>query len=94
MSINLGAKGRMQDTYEESEDGYLCFDYTGKQWFFTPTDTPEWTEGDKTSVYYDWRYSYDLSVFDAKTGWTRWIKLNPVMPYNNPPIGDEGDTNE
>ena len=19
---------------------------------------------------------------------------NPVMPYNNPPIGDEGDTNE
>ena len=94
MSINLGAKGRMQDTYEESEDGYICFDYTGKQWFFTPTDTPEWTEGDKTSVYYDWRYSYDLSVFDAKTGWTRWIKLNPVMPYNNPPIGDEGDTNE
>ncbi len=34
----------LQDTYEESEDGYICFDYTGKQWFFTPTDTPEWTD--------------------------------------------------
>jgi len=95
VNVNLGAMGRMQDTFEESESGsYTFYDYTGKQWFFYPEGTPTWTEGDETSVAYDWRYSYDLSVFDQKTGWSRWIKLNPVMPYNNPPIGDEGDTND
>ena len=94
MSVNLGAQGRLQDLFEDSPNGYQCFDFNGKQWFFHPDDTPEWTEGEKTSVLYQWRYSYDLSVFDAKTGWSRWIKLNPVMPYNNPPIGDEGDTND
>ena len=94
MNINIGAKGRLQDVFEDSPQGYSCYDSTGKQWFFHPDGTPTWTQGDKTSVYYNWQYSYDLSVFDAKTGWSRWIKLNPVMPYNNPPIGDEGDTNE
>ena len=42
---------------------------------------------------YNWTYSYAKSVFEQKTGWTRWVKLNPVMPFNNPPFGDDGDTN-
>ena len=95
MSINIGAKGRMQHTFEVSDNGnYTFYDSEGKEWFFYPESTPTWKAGNETSVVYDWRYSYDLSVFDQKTGWTRWIKLNPVMPYGNPPIGDDGDSNE
>lgn len=95
MSINIGAKGRMQRTFEESDNGnYTFYDSEGKEWFFYPEGTPTWVAGKETSVAYDWRYSYDLSVFDQKTGWSRWIKLNPVMPYGNPPIGDDGDSNE
>ena len=95
MNLNIGAKGRMQDGFEADESGkYSFYDYTGKQWYFSPEGTPTWSAGDETNVLYKWQYSYDLSVFDAKTGWTCWIKLNPVMPHGNPPIGDEGDTNE
>ena len=93
MNINLGAKGRIQSRFEETSSGYPCFDSEGKQWFFSPTGTT-WTQGDETDVEYNWQYSYGLSTFEAKTGWTRWLKLNPVMPYGNPPIGDEGDSND
>ena len=95
MNINMGAKGRIQSSFEATESGsFSCFDSEGKQWFFLPNGTSTWTQGDKTDVKYNWQYSYALSTFDAKTGWTRWLKLNPVMPYGNPPIGDDGDTNE
>ena len=95
MNINMGAKGRIQSSFEATESGsFSCFDSEGKQWFFLPNGTSTWTQGDKTDVKYNWQYSYALSTFDAKTGWSRWLKLNPVMPYGNPPIGDDGDTNE
>ena len=85
----------MQRTFQKSEnDSYTFFDSEGKEWFFYPEGTPTWKKGSETSVLYQWQYSYGISVFDAKTGWTRWLKLNPVMPYGNPPIDDEGDTNE
>lgn len=93
MNINIGAKGRMQDVFEATSAGYSCYDSEGKEWIFSPTGTT-WTKGSETNVHYNWQYSYAQSIFDQKTGWTRWIKLNPVMPYGNPPIGDEGDSNE
>ena len=44
--------------------------------------------------HYIWTYSYNKATFEQMTGWTRWIKANPVLPFNNPPFGDEGDTNK
>lgn len=93
MNINIGAKGRMQNGFSITQSGYQCFDSEGKEWYFSPAGTT-WAQGTGSNVHYNWRYSYDLSTFDAKTGWTRWLKLNPVMPYGNPPINDDGDTNE
>ena len=93
MNINLGAKGRMQDVFEATSKGYSCYDSEGQEWIFSPNATPTWTKGSETNVKYNWQYSYALSTFDQKTGWTRWIRLNPVMPYGNPPIGDDGDSN-
>ena len=97
MNINLGAKGRIQASFQESEDHpscYQCYDSEGKEWYFNPTATPTWSKGTNTNVEYEWQYSYGKSIFDQKTGWTRWLKLNPVLPYGNPPIDDDGDTNE
>ena len=94
MSINLGAKGRIQDIFDTNEENYFtCYDYEGKPWHFYPSGATTWKTGDEQlSPEYNWTHSYDKSTFDQKTGWTRWIKLNPVMPYNNPPHGDDGDT--
>lgn len=93
MSINLGAKGRLQTDWDIENDTHLCYDYEGKPWYIS-ADGNTWTPatGESVSLYYNWTYSYDKSTFEAKTGWTRWLKLNPVMPCNNPPFGDEGDT--
>lgn len=93
MNINLGAKGRMQDGFEATAEGYSCYDSEGQEWIFSPNTSPTWTKGSETNVKYNWQYSYDLSTFDRQTGWTRWIRINPVMPYGNPPIGDDGDSN-
>lgn len=95
ISINLGAKGRLQDVFDTNGENYFtCYDYEGKPWHFYPSGATTWKTGDEQlSPEYNWTYSYDKSTFDQQTGWTRWLKLNPVMPYDNPPHGDDGDTN-
>jgi hypothetical protein len=99
ISIHLGAKGRLQSSFSEdgNEGGYPCFDYEGAKWMYHPAKQEgkkdSWTSTNKINRKYNWQYSYDKSVFDQKTGWTRWLKANPAMPYNNPPQGDDDDYN-
>ena len=97
MSINIGAKGCFQADYEGNPQlGYKCYDSNGDVWYFNPKDpTKTWwkASGTTNNPAYNWTYSYAKSVFEQRTGWTRWVKLNPVMPFNNPPFGDDGDTN-
>lgn len=95
MSINLGAKGRIQDDFDGGKDYFICYDYQGNPWEFRPEGTNTWTRSNQNNlIVYNWKYSYDKSAFDQHTGWTKWLKINPVMPFNNPPQGDDGDSNE
>ena len=49
---------------------------------------------------YDYQPAYDQLVFQQKTGWGDWLKINPITPINNPDPSsfvdianqDEGDT--
>lgn len=98
MSINLGAKGRFvpnPQLYDE-ETSCKAYDYTGQMWSFTPSykagDKEIWSIGREKNPSYNWDYSYKLSVIEQKTGWTKWLKANPVTPFGNPPYDDEGDT--
>lgn len=38
-----------------------------------------------------WDKHYYTTVFDKATGWSGWFKLNPGIPYDNPPSDDEGN---
>lgn len=97
MSVNIGAKGCLQYSFTHiPQYGYPCYDYKGMEWYVDPTDkdTTWYQENPQYNLYNDWQYSVDKSKFQANTGWYNWVKKNPVMPYNNPPFGDEGDKNE
>lgn len=97
MSVLLGAKGCIQISFQHIPNyGYPSYDYKGMEWYVDPTDKDStWYQEDpQYNLYYDWKYSVDKSKFQANTGWYNWVKKNPVMPYNNPPFGDEGDKNE
>ena len=98
MSINLGAKGKLQTDFslEDTDPGFECRDETGALWYFNPNATagqPVWHQSADpyTDAKYAWQYSYSESAFEKATGWTRWLRQNPVMPYDNPPHGDDND---
>lgn len=38
-----------------------------------------------------WDKHYYTTVFNKATGWSGWFKLNPGIPYDNPPSDDEGN---
>ena len=96
MSVNIGAKGCLQYSFTRiPQYGYPCYDYKGMEWYVDPTDkdTTWYQENPQYNLYNDWQYSVDKSKFQANTGWYNWVKKNPVMPYNNPPFGDDKDHN-
>ena len=41
-----------------------------------------------------WANSYNLLAFDQLTGWSRWLKQNPAIPFNNPPYDNADDALE
>ena len=97
MSVNIGAKGCLQYSFTHiPQYGYPCYDYKGMEWYVDPAakDTIWYQENPQYNLYNDWQYSVDKSKFQANTGWYNWVKKNPVMPYNNPPFGDDGDKND
>ena len=96
ISVNIGAKGCIQHSYKQIPNyGFPSYDYKGMEWYVDPTDkdTTWYQENPQYNLYYDWKYSVDKSKFQANTGWYNWVKKNPVMPYNNPPFGDDKDHN-
>ena len=33
----------------------------------------------------NWNDTYRTTAFDKATGWSKWMKANTGIPYNNPP---------
>ena len=99
ISVQLGAKGILQDHFvkDDEKNGYTCYDDEGNRWYYSPAtkagEKEVWTKDTEKLIEHNWDYSYAKSVFDQKTGWTKWLKANPAMPYNNPPRGDDDDYN-
>lgn len=63
-----------------------------------------WTEGKEDNIvfvnnyhashshsYLNWDYTYRTTRFDKATGWSGWMKINPGVPYDNPPRDDDGN---
>ncbi len=47
--------------------------------------------GSKGAAYRSWDTTYRTLAFDKATGWSNWMKVNPGIPWNNPPQDDEGN---
>ena len=39
----------------------------------------------KNKTYMNWNDTYRTTAFDKATGWSKWMKANTGIPYNNPP---------
>ena len=63
-----------------------------------------WEEGQEVNVrfvnnyyakgshsYESWDNTYRTTAFDGATKWSAWMKKNTGIPYDNPPLGDEGN---
>lgn len=94
-TINLGAKGflRFEFNDEEGLGMFECYDYLGRLGYYYRADNTVQLSDDKRDdgdkPLYAWKNSYDKTKFEKETGWTRWLKRNPVMPDD---INDyEGD---
>lgn len=96
-SINIGALGylRYEFTLEEGSHGFGCYDENGSYGYFNAA-TGEIRLGfdiEDDNPKYAWANSYGHMTFEQQTGWTKWLKLNPAMPFANPPHDDIWDTN-
>lgn len=38
-----------------------------------------------------WAKTYNTTVFDKATGWSKWMRKNPGLPQYNPPFGEDKD---
>ena len=104
-SITLGCKGFIGTTYDRTSPEYpaiiLGLDLDGK-----PAQLTVWNDyiepytpaDEVTKAYYAnhqqafaWSNSYCQTTFDKTVGWSRWLKVNPVYSYNNPPYDNRAD---
>lgn len=94
-SVNLGAKGAIiyPDALMAYEDAILTVDkyvYSTGSIIYVDPATGNRYSGGKTP-WLDWENSYMRLEFEKRTGWSRWLQLNPAAPKDNPPYNDEGD---
>lgn len=47
--------------------------------------------GSKGAAYRNWAATYCTTAFDKTSGWSNWMRVNPGIPWNNPPQDDEGN---
>ena len=95
-SITLGAKGKLIANYDEQriDDllGYLCYDNEGQPVLWQASInkylTIEWGMSNPQLV---WANTMLPTEFERRTGWSRWLMKNPMMPINNPPYDDKYD---
>jgi len=95
-SITLGAQGKLQDNFKEGYSGdhlgYRCYNDEGhpvlwqasRNRFLAITD-------EAPNVQTEWKNTIYTTEFEKRTGWSRWLKLNPAMPLHNPPYNDNYD---
>ena len=95
-SITLGAKGKIIAYFEEQriDDllGYLCYDNLGQpvlwQASINKYITIDWAMPNPQLV---WANTILPTEFERRTGWSRWLMKNPMMPFHNPPYDDKYD---
>ena len=94
-SINIGAKGYICVDFNPKNSERYCYGENGKVGIFNPqTGEIRIDEGNTyANAKYSWQNSYEKTVFDQQTGWTRWLRKNPAMPYKNRPDDQVWDTN-
>ncbi|MBO5592449.1 MAG: hypothetical protein J5913_05755 [Prevotella sp.] len=104
-SITLGCKGFIGTQYDNTSQEYpaiiLGLDLNGN-----PAQLTVWNDeiepytptSDEAKAYYAnhqqafaWANSYCETTFDQIVGWSRWLKVNPVYSYNNPPYDNRAD---
>ncbi len=44
---------------------------------------------ENSHAYLSWDNTYRATRFDKATGWSEWMKVNPGIPYDNPPTDDD-----
>ena len=92
MSVN--AKGENDAPYNyivmENGDCYYHYMQKGEEVSYKVIDQQS---GDG-APYKSWANTYQTTVFDKVTGWSQWMRINPGLPYGNPPKGDDGDNAE
>ena len=95
-TVNLGAKVNLYgDNYyvlryssPDDETGkILCYDSNGLSFYYKVADG-SWELGkvDEINANFAWENTYETTIFDKATKWSRWLKLNPYFPINNPPF--------
>ena len=81
-----GADPYYNDYYFENGDNFLASWVEGQEYNIINIDR-YWASdsGDHLS----WDNSYRTMQFDKATGWSRWMKKNPGIHFDNPPYDDE-----
>ena len=93
-TVNLGAKLpddplvvclRAKDPNNSGE--VLCYGSDGNMYYYN-TNNSTWKKGDPKDYDKDakWDSSYYTTVFDKKTGWSKWLEKNTCFPTGNPPF--------
>lgn len=93
-TVNLGAKVNVgEDVFvlrngSPDDNGEIqCYDSNGLSFYYKVTDG-SWKLGkiEEANENASWENTYETTIFDKATGWSRWLKLNPYFPIYNPPF--------
>ncbi len=93
-TVNLGAKVNVGEDVFVLRNGspddnkeIQCYDSNGLSFYYNVVNRT-WRLGtlDETNVNAAWENTYETTAFDKATKWSRWLKLNPYFPINNPPF--------
>ena len=93
MHVVRAGKGNIDDPYYNAfllENGNVYFSVWNSGQEDRVLDINNYSQGHSTPNN-SWDKHYYTTVFDKATGWSGWFKLNPGIPYDNPPSDDEGN---
>lgn len=93
MHVVRAGKGDIDDPYYNAfllENGNVYFSVWNSGQEDRVLDINNYSQGHSTPNN-SWDKHYYTTVFDKATGWSGWFKLNPGIPYDNPPSDDEGN---
>ena len=93
MHVVRAGKGDIDDPYYNAfllENGNVYFSVWNSGQEDRVLDINNYSQGHSTPDN-SWDKHYYTTVFDKATGWSGWFKLNPGIPYDNPPSDDEGN---